>query len=448
LQELIAPTTFYFFDQEWHNIGSKLDLAEEVARITGIDADILQWRHDPQQLANITVAVKMSWAAQRVTTRAEDMAYCLLGIFDINMPLLYGEEEKSFRRLQEEIVRSTADLSIFAWRMPRKNQYYEKSQRILCGILADSPAAFLGCGGYRSPLYRDPVDFSMSNNGVKLKGHVLSQKAPGSQVCRYILPLQCGNLASKKLLGVRLKKVGPDQYLRENPWELVEYDDVGSAKSNNERYLLTKTRGPYDGSHESLANTIPRVRRQVLQIELPAELDLCGASPLARFDEEDQVFFMFGEPYGDFGSLRIQGSFDFEFRKREVKVALDIMFYAVGWGTFGRGSQDATELQCTIFDYKAHAGLVNELQFSIANWDHDSRHVLDQLSQHNIPKCSRVVHEISETTCAALVTFQSRIVTDPSACRIPFWRISFSCDVVELEHVPAVMEESWNTLDS
>jgi hypothetical protein len=57
----------------------------------------------------------MSWASKRVTTRPEDVAYCLLGIFGINMPLLYGEGDKAFLRLQEEIIKTSDDHSIFAW---------------------------------------------------------------------------------------------------------------------------------------------------------------------------------------------------------------------------------------------------------------------------------------------------------------------------------------------
>jgi hypothetical protein len=57
----------------------------------------------------------MSWAARRVTTREEDVAYCLLGLFDVNMPLLYGEGRRSLIRLQEQILRQEEDYSIFAW---------------------------------------------------------------------------------------------------------------------------------------------------------------------------------------------------------------------------------------------------------------------------------------------------------------------------------------------
>jgi hypothetical protein len=57
----------------------------------------------------------MSWAANRKTSRIEDQAYSLLGIFGVNMPLLYGEGEMAFIRLQEEIIKTSYDQTIFAW---------------------------------------------------------------------------------------------------------------------------------------------------------------------------------------------------------------------------------------------------------------------------------------------------------------------------------------------
>jgi len=89
----------------------------------------------------MSVAQKMSWATHRQTTRAEDTAYCLLGIFEISMPLLYGEEGRAFKRLQEEILRSVHDLSIFACERPRpRNMGPEQTEaREYCGVLAESP---------------------------------------------------------------------------------------------------------------------------------------------------------------------------------------------------------------------------------------------------------------------------------------------------------------------
>jgi hypothetical protein len=59
----------------------------------------------------------MSWLSSRKTSRIEDMAHCMLGIFDVNMPLLYGTGMKAFLRLQLEIIKKNDDESIFAWRM-------------------------------------------------------------------------------------------------------------------------------------------------------------------------------------------------------------------------------------------------------------------------------------------------------------------------------------------
>lgn len=118
LQELIAPAHIKFFDAAWNTAPdrTKSGLVALLSYITNIDPLVLYGERD---LAEVCVAQKMSWAAGRTSIRVEDNSYCLLGIFDLHMPLLYGEEEKAFQRLQEEIIRSTADLSILAWTLPR-----------------------------------------------------------------------------------------------------------------------------------------------------------------------------------------------------------------------------------------------------------------------------------------------------------------------------------------
>ena len=82
------------------------------------------------------VAQIMSWAAHRTTTRVEDRAYSLMGLLDVNMPMLYGEGKKAFHRLQLEVIRVSDDLSIFAW---------FDSERA-GSILADDPRFFASCG--------------------------------------------------------------------------------------------------------------------------------------------------------------------------------------------------------------------------------------------------------------------------------------------------------------
>ena len=112
LQELIAPFAVTFLSADWRAIGSKHALVDIVEEITGIPGDALL--HEAS-LDEFSVAQRLSWAAPRETTRVEDRAYSLPGIFDISMPTLYGEGKRAFLRLQEVIIQRIPDQSIFAW---------------------------------------------------------------------------------------------------------------------------------------------------------------------------------------------------------------------------------------------------------------------------------------------------------------------------------------------
>ena len=103
-------------------IGTRCSLVQEISSITGIEADT--WGPGTSavwHLSSLSIATRMSWASRRVCTREEDTAYCLLGIFEINMPLLYGEGGfRAFRRLQLEILKTSDNESIFAWYSVRR----------------------------------------------------------------------------------------------------------------------------------------------------------------------------------------------------------------------------------------------------------------------------------------------------------------------------------------
>ncbi|KAM4059817.1 enoyl-(Acyl carrier protein) reductase [Hirsutella rhossiliensis] len=142
LHELIAPAQVLFYGDDWTQLGTRHSLRELIQDMTGVPASILETSDAPRRrrgLDDLSVAYRMSWAAGRTTTRPEDVAYCLLGLFDINMPLLYGEgRAKAFKRLQDEIIRSVDDESLYAWRLRDGNA----SSSRFCGLLAESPAAF------------------------------------------------------------------------------------------------------------------------------------------------------------------------------------------------------------------------------------------------------------------------------------------------------------------
>ncbi|PIL28773.1 hypothetical protein GSI_08817 [Ganoderma sinense ZZ0214-1] len=112
LQELIAPVQVVFFSKDWTIIGSKSTLADVVTDVTNIDRHALL---HVKGLEAFSIAQRFSWAARRQTTRLEDRAYSLLGLFDLYMPTLYGEGNRAFQRLQEEILRRIPDQSLFAW---------------------------------------------------------------------------------------------------------------------------------------------------------------------------------------------------------------------------------------------------------------------------------------------------------------------------------------------
>lgn len=98
LQELLAPSMVYFYVCNWNYIGSRNGLASLISAITQIPSEVLT---GPESQNGYFVAARMSWASARQTTRDEDIAYCLFGLFKVNMPLLYGEgAHGAFRRLQ------------------------------------------------------------------------------------------------------------------------------------------------------------------------------------------------------------------------------------------------------------------------------------------------------------------------------------------------------------
>ncbi|GLA96992.1 hypothetical protein AtubIFM57143_004475 [Aspergillus tubingensis] len=157
LQELIAPSKVVFLNERWELLGDRATLRDRLSEYTGIPAGILSGDED---LETSSVAQRMSWAAKRQTRRVEDRAYSLMGIFNVNMPLIYGEGENAFIRLQEEIMRISDDQSLFAW----------ASSDDRGGLLATSPAAFV----YSHNIVRfNPVGsldspFTVNSRGVHL----------------------------------------------------------------------------------------------------------------------------------------------------------------------------------------------------------------------------------------------------------------------------------------
>ncbi|KAJ9661786.1 hypothetical protein H2198_001751 [Neophaeococcomyces mojaviensis] len=156
LQELIAPRKELFYDKAWALIGDKNNLSSKLQTITGVPVEILLRQ---ARLSSCSIAERMSWASTRITTRIEDRAYSLLGIFSIHMPMLYGEGRASFRRLQEELMKRSNDITIFWW----------ASQEDETSLLAPSPSAFHLNPIDHQKYILDPQHFTITNAGLSVE---------------------------------------------------------------------------------------------------------------------------------------------------------------------------------------------------------------------------------------------------------------------------------------
>lgn len=215
LQELIAPAKLVFFDATWNQLGTKDNLLRSLWQITKIDPPALATR---AVLSEYVIARKMAWAAGRETTRIEDRAYSLFGLFGVNMPLLYEEGEQAFIRFQEEIVRRSTDHSIFAW--STLDPLPENSNDVDL-LFARSPRHFSNCRKmvrWTSNLFDE--EFHVTNRGITFGGLLcVETKEDFFAVlnCRYeddfsgVLALRLCNTGESVVL--------QDADIKKDPWE-------------------------------------------------------------------------------------------------------------------------------------------------------------------------------------------------------------------------------------
>lgn len=199
MQELVACRNRKFFANDWSEITSQ-DLGEDIidicAKVTGICATAL--RHE-RKLEKFCIAERMSWASRRVTMRPEDRAYSLIGVFGVSLSVIYGEGlERAFRRLQDEIMKTSFDQTLFAWRSHRKSS----------GLLAKTPADFADTPplGRWHPAVIMP--FSMTNVGMSIRPRLFT-RGPTLQDDTIQVVIQCDVKTEEgwMLLLIRLKRI-------------------------------------------------------------------------------------------------------------------------------------------------------------------------------------------------------------------------------------------------
>lgn len=169
MQELLTPRDLEFFDKRWNYVGSKSSLQCLLLRVTQIPTWILG---NPHQISSVPLARRMSWAAKRQTTRVEDVTYSLLGLFGVDMPLLYGEGQKASLRLQQEIMLRYNDRSISAFNCKNIDRMRKSLHSIRVDghhkLFAVSPEEFANCSNFENAqLNVDQSEaFTLTNRGL------------------------------------------------------------------------------------------------------------------------------------------------------------------------------------------------------------------------------------------------------------------------------------------
>ena len=278
LQELIAPKELVFINNEWRLCGTKEARAQEISKGTGIPVSIL--KHE-KHLDDVPVAARMSWASTRETTRIEDLAYCLLGISDVNMPILYGEGQKAFLRLQDAILSQNDDLSLFLWTD-------EESAEPYIGLFAHHPRCFKGKGRTESRPSIQQHDVSSTNRGIRLN----SELATTPETNMALLSLKHSLGRDEPTMALCLRQVGMDMYVRVGPTSLSRVRRNADQTLINVAKVLT--------SAHSAA-----IAENRIHISLGTDLRIFGGRPHASWDPRARVFYA-GYKGGFMGELKIR----------------------------------------------------------------------------------------------------------------------------------------------
>jgi len=327
LQELLAPPIVLFYNQAWEEIGSKIQLCHILSGITSIPKEAIM---NETPLGHYSISQKMSWAASRITSRIEDTAYCLLGIFDVCMPLLYGERHRAFFRLQEEISRNTLDMTLLAWE-PTPEDFEDG----FCSFIARSPASFKNCGNIRR-FRRENRACSMTARGLQFNDKHPARLNPTSPDY-YTDVGKIGKPPNQCIVSLAVTMIGPSLYTRNGRTKLrIQANDIEERRPYYFQPL----------SYPIHLATLPRHTtisiKDSLHIRVDPNLKIFDGLPRKLWNELDSLFYRSHD--NNLRVLDIRGSFD------SILMQLVILVF------FRSG-----EPRCLIFDRKEFPGFAAKL---------------------------------------------------------------------------------------
>ena len=338
LQELLAPKEVIFFAKDWTCIGRKHTLYNIIRTVTGINRGALEW---PWTISSYSIATRISWAAKRETSWPEDRAYSLLGILGVHMPLLYGEAQNAFQRLQTELIKISDDETLFAHSGPN--------------ILAENPDAFISWNEcYELPRSSQQKPYSITNMGLSIEiPLILNRKHPGdygsrpsSFKCFGILNCHHGHdykhflaipLLETSLEGTFLRAPGPATLINEASARNAEKTaviiklrplQVSKITYLQEfRGLLRRPSNYYENSISVYTSSVPwqfRENRVTLHLNPKAEFayELAVHEFIGKSDDESFVVVIIFEPFNSNAGLMIYALHEHEALRHQGPNAL------------------------------------------------------------------------------------------------------------------------------
>jgi hypothetical protein len=412
LQELIAPKTptkVIFLNTSWHSIGSKLGIVDILCEITKINREVLL---NTTLLSSVCIGRRLSWASNRITKRAEDEAYCLFGILDINMPIIYGEGHRAFYRLQEEIVRSTNDLTVLAWTPHQPTGDF-------CGFFAKSAKDFASCAEleYNADPLLDEYEISVTNKGLNVTATEYAIDWSGNMSRRQCaLKLNCSMPGPKTgTLALSIRKVGPNTFLRarsfhNNTFDLFHLSSEGAKL--HRLILLTKlpnTSMLHLSTFKHGQSMVSSCRFSLVQIQLPhfSIYAKIRQSPSKVWDNQDRCFF------GTRNSIENWG-------------AIDLGNGAVFVCLWSR-KNDGWSMQGTLIDAtdKSSDELRNHLFLYSEEFGYDRPHIAYRLKRCGAIGRTSIKLRNPVPGSPRKVSFILERLDDPSVCTGPRWIVRF-----------------------
>jgi len=338
------------------------------------------------------------------------------------MPMLYGEGRRAFLRLQEEIVRICPDLSIFAWKSSI-SQVLDHQSPIASSIFAFAAVDFAESSSFEAVNAYSTNDFFLSNQGIKLHTRLAMQHIPKQQGYRYVFPV-C-KIDDGTVLGIRLRKCGVSQLVREDPWALVRHDSTFPSMQSRTLYLLSRLPSSLHPNY-LLRDIVLHTRLRILQIVLPPEMVVSNVSPWSRWDVTDQVFFVSGDLGLDYGAAKLSGVVDVGTHNKAVDAHFDFMLYSLHWADIGSNGP-----VYTIVPWKPSDSILKDLNDKLDQYDYVTHMVEDDFSAYKIRMSLSAEYELVDAGYSVTVNCSSHLVNDQTKCLVPFWRLEVSWNVQE-----------------